>query len=102
MGGLFKIFTKILANRLQKYLPKLIHPTQNNLVWNWVYDKSVYGPKSRGEIEFGYESNQQKDIAKWQELPFQTIRWKGLNLVMDDEKEMNLIQLQKPFVGKKW
>ena len=28
MGALYMIFTKVLTNRLQKYLPKLIHPTQ--------------------------------------------------------------------------
>ena len=28
MEGLYNIFTKVLTNRLQKYLPKLIHPAQ--------------------------------------------------------------------------
>ena len=32
MGGLYKIFTKVLANSLQKYLPKLIHPAQYDFI----------------------------------------------------------------------
>ena len=31
-GGLYKIFTKVLANRLQKYLPKLIRPAQYGFI----------------------------------------------------------------------
>ena len=31
-GGLYKIFTKVLENRLQKYLPKLIHPAQYGFI----------------------------------------------------------------------
>ena len=32
MGGLYKVFTKTLANRLKKYLPQLIHPTQYGFI----------------------------------------------------------------------
>ena len=32
MGGLYKIFTKVLTNRLQKYLPKLIHLAQYGFI----------------------------------------------------------------------
>ena len=32
MGGLYKIFTKVIANRLQKVLPSIIHPMQYGFI----------------------------------------------------------------------
>ena len=74
MGGLYKIFTKVLANRLQKYFPKLIHPAQ----YGFIAGKNILHNVLNVQMTMDYARNTYQELIMVQldmEKPYDHVNW---------------------------
>ena len=63
MRGLYKIFTKVLANILQKYLPTLIHPAQ----YGFIAGRNILHHVLNVQMAMDYARNTHQEMIMVQE-----------------------------------
>ena len=74
MGGLYKIFTKVLANRLQKHLPKLIHPAR----YGFIAGRNILHNVLNVQITMDYARNTHQELIMVQldlEKAYDHVNW---------------------------
>ena len=80
-GGLYKIFTKVLANRLQKYLPKLIHPAQ----YGFIAGRNILHNVLNLQMAMDYARNTHQELIMVQlylEKAYDNVNWSIVSTLM--------------------
>ena len=81
MGGLYKVFTKTLANRLKKYLPQLIHPTQ----YGFIAGRNILHNVLNVQMATDYARHTNQEVIMVQldlEKAYDHVNWSFLSHVM--------------------
>ena len=81
MGGLYKIFTKVFANRLQKHLPKLIHPAQ----YGFIAGRNILHNVLNIQMAMDYDRNSHQEMIMVQldlEKAYDHVSWSFVTRLM--------------------
>jgi hypothetical protein len=83
MGGLYKIFTKLLANRLQKVLPSIIHPMQ----YGFIAGRDILHNILNVQMAVDYAKDSKQEIVMIQldiEKAYDHVSWSFLAQLMSE------------------
>jgi hypothetical protein len=83
MGGLYKIFTKVLANRLQKVLPSIIHPMQ----YGFIAGRDILHNILNVQMAVDYAKDSKQEIVMIQldiEKAYDHVSWSFLAQLMSE------------------
>ena len=83
MGGLYKIFTKVIANRLQKVLPSIIHPMQ----YGFIAGRDILHNILNVQMVVDYAKESKQEIVMIQldiEKAYDHVNWSFLAQLMSE------------------
>ena len=78
---MYKIFTKVLANRLQKYLPNLIHPAQ----YGFIAGRNILHNVLNVQMAMDYARNSTQELIMVQldlEKAYDHVNWSFVSGLM--------------------
>ena len=81
MGGLYKVFAKILSNRLKKFLPQLIHPSQ----YGFITGRNILHNVLNVQMATDYARHSHQEMVMVQldlEKAYDHVNWSFLSGVM--------------------